>query len=395
MKYFYVTFLVTFLTVSCEINQKDIKPTDEFVKIYNSPDEETLYYALSVLQVPDGFLILCGEKKQGLFNLYPTATLLKINELGEVLWSQETDWLAPAPKLVNISGKTGFVAMNSDNDAHFIEISSESGEITSTTDLDLTMPLAANITENNKLVVLGYNYSTWNSTVSLFNSELQELGKENLSVGEDYVSSIDEHLRKTGYEYPFFIGEWNDGSQKGFFVNCLYNYTLGIKFFNGDGLNTGGWIIVHQVKYAPSSLLHKEGNSYALTRYYNNKNFINPTIEVNTSGIQNFNDSIQNPLNELPQNAKIVSKMIQFGENKYMCFASATYKNTLIINQYKLDEGEPILEKRIDFSDRIEVVDIIQDKNDEGVLVLGRTYITGRYLRPVLVKIPKRHFKTD
>lgn len=388
-----ITSVLLTMLVSCELKQKEFLPTDEFVKVYNHPDENQLHYGYSVLQIEDGFLMLIGVKRQEIFVQYPTATIIKTNELGEISWTLETDWEAPAPKLLDLDGKIGFIAMDGNKDAHFVAIDPSSGSISGTTALNLTMPLAAQSISGNKFVVLGYNFGSWSSIVSTYSNSLEELNKEELAVGEDFVSSIDEHLRKTNYEYPFFIGEWQNGEQEGFFVNCLYNYTLGVNFFTSEGASTGGWIVVQQVRFAPSSLLHKKGNEFALTRYYYDKNFLSPTIQVDVNDNQNFNDSTQNPLHELPPKAKIKSINVDFDGNTYMLFASNTNFNAISISQYQLNSDELYHTKYVDFSDKIEVIDIIQDKTDEGIVVLVRINITGRFLRPALIKIPKRLFK--
>ena len=54
---------LTVLVYGCEINQQDILPSDEFVKIYNHPDEGISFYPVGVTEIKgSGFLILSGVK---------------------------------------------------------------------------------------------------------------------------------------------------------------------------------------------------------------------------------------------------------------------------------------------------------------------------------------------
>lgn len=391
MKKLILYIFLIIIASSCEINQKDINPTDEFVKVYNHPDESLIIYAESVTQTSEGYIILSGTKVAG--GQYPKATIIGTNNLGEVQWTTETDILAPIPSLLNISGNYWFIGMNNSNKGQLVQINPQSGEISSQ-EIDINRPLVAKVLSNNQVAVLGFD-NDWFSTISLYNADFTRESNQRFGVGEDYVSSIREHQQKTGREYPFFIGEWEEETAKGFFVNGLFNASVSTKFFYDYGDPSGGWIYTHQIRNGPTSLLQKEGNLYALTQVNYGQNFFSPTVEVDISSTQNFDDSLQAPIYELPQNARILSDKFTFNGNKFMFLASATNYNSIIISQYKLDEDELYHSVEIDFSDKIEVVDILQDSNDEGLIVLGRQLTIGKYLRPFLVKIPKKRFKTE
>ncbi len=378
---------------SCELNQKNISPTDNFVKIYNHPDENLAFFAESVLQLPDGYLILSGLKNYNdNLNEYPTTSLIKTNALGEVIWSNETDWRAPVANLLTFNGATGFVAMNTSEEAFFIEVNTENGNLSGRALLDLKMPLAAFVNSDGNLVVLSYDYISWSSVISLFSPSLTELNSVSLFVGDDLVVPVQKHLNKAGTQFPFFIGEWQNESLSGFFINCLSDYTLGVRFFESDGNNTGGWIYSHQIENAVSSLLHKEGDLYGMTRYFNRKNYISPTVEVDVTSLQNFNDSTQNPIPEIVPDAKVEAIRATFDNTDYLLFASTTNSNSIVIYKYSLESDALLKKVEVSFAYNIEVRAIIQDPSDEGIVLLAHHFVTGRYLRPVLIKIPKRDF---
>jgi hypothetical protein len=382
------------LASSCEINQKEVNPTDNFVKIFNHPNESFSYYVESVYQLNDGYLLLSGLKNaEESLNEFPTTSLIRTNEIGDLMWSVELDWRAPVGNLINIDGRIGFVAMNAGDNAYFIEINTETGDVSASIALNINMPLAAEVVANGNLVVLSYDYVSWSSVVTVYSSELTRLNSEKLPVGEDLVIPIQRHLNKSSTIYPFFIGNWQNESLSGFFVNCLYNYTLGVRFFGSDGSSTGGWIYSHQIENAVSSLIHKEDDSYAITRYFNRKNFLNPTIEVDVTSLQNFNDSTQNPLPELVTDAKVSSMKALFGEAEYMLFASTSNSNSLVIYKYALDNDELLKTVEVGFADKIEVTQIIQDPEDRGIIILAQLHVIGRYQRPVLIKIPAKDFE--
>ncbi len=393
MKKLVLYISLAILAVSCEINQKDINPTDEFVKIYNHPDEAEAYYAISIFQVSDGYLILTGLKKKG--DDFPKAIIIKTNNLGEIINTYPTNWVAPAPKIVQLGSQIGFVAMDNQYGGHFITINSVTGEEIGSTALpEIYRPLSVNVINNN-LVVLGYSFSR-ESIISLYGSDLSNINTSYFGTGNEYLTQIDNHLMKSGYEFPFFIGGYSSENGKGFFVNCIISATLRINFFHEDGSSTGGYIWAHQAIFsAPSSFIHKEGNMFALTRYNNGLNYISPSVQVDVNGIQHFNDSTKNPLFILPEKAKITANTVSFDGTEFMTFTSVSNANSIMVSQYTLDNDNVFHTVEIPFNDRLEVVDVIQDTEDEGLVVLARTFITGRYVRPMVVKIPKRHFKLD
>jgi len=386
--------LLSVFVLSCEINQKDVVPSDSFTKIYNNPDENLSYFVESVLELNDGFLILSGLKNYSEnLNEYPNASIIRTNDRGEIVWANDYAWRAPNRNLVDFNGTVGFVAMDNGDNAHFVAINTESGEEISATPLNVTMPLSCYVNEQGNLIVLSYDYISWSSVVSLYAPSFNQLSYERFPVGDDLVIPVQRHLNKNGGEFPFFIGEWDNSSLSGFFVNCLSNYTQGVLFFNNDGASTGGWIYSHQIDNAVSSLLHKEEDVYSITRFYNGKNYITPSINVDVTSLQNYNDSTNDPLHNLTPSAWISSTRATFGATDYNLFASTTNSNSLIIYQYTLDTDELYHQIEIDFADKIEVKQIIQDSKDNGILILAQNYITGRFLRPVLIKVPVRDFK--
>jgi hypothetical protein len=388
--------LSLFFLVSCEINQKDISPTDNFIKIYNDPNIDLAYFAESILQLSDGFLILTGKKDYAnILNEYPTASLIRTNILGEVIWSLDTEWRTPVSELIDLNNAIGFIGMDNDNNVSFIRINTDSGIEESSTSLDISMPLAAHKTIDEKLVVLSYNYVNKSSAISVFSSDLSLISTTYLFVGDDLIIPIQKHLNKSDTQYPFFIGDWKDENTNGFFVNCFYNYSLGVRFFETNGSSTGGWVYSHQIDNAISSLVFKEGDSYSISRYFNKKNYLSPsvTIDVNTS--QNFNDSTQNPLAELVSDAKVKVLKIQFEGIDYILFASTTNSNSIVLYQYSLNDNTQLLTKEISFAHKIEIKGILQDHTDAGILILAQHFVDGKYLRPVLIKVPAKDFETE
>ena len=401
IKYISLLAAVVLLVSSCEINQKDVQPTDNFIKIYNHPDENLAYYVESVLKLSDGYMILSGIKDYNNPENFLRSSLIKTNNQGEIAWTADNDFLGPAGNLVDFQGKIGYVAQDNNNNALFIEINLENGATTSHSLVENDWPLASEVDSDGKLIVVSYNTGSFNTSISTFNSLTSQNSSHSIGVGSDMRIPIHSHLNKNITPFPFYVGEWNDSVSKGFFVNCLANSTLGVLFFDNDGNllrsnNTFfGWLVVGGITNGISSLIHKQDNTYAFTRYLDNRNFIHPAEEIIIREPNSFNDNSENTLNEIVPKAKVSAIRASFGANEYMLFGSTSNSNSIIIYQYKMDEDELLYQHQVEFADNVEVTQIIQDPDDKGIVVLAQLHVTGRFLRPVLIKIPAKDFSQE
>jgi hypothetical protein len=322
---------------------------------------------------------------------YPQAVLTKVNSKGETEWTKNYDWLAPVPDIIEIDGNFAFAAVDAQNNGYLISINPSDGEVINQTVLDVTMPLVLYKDSLNRLVVLGYNYIERTSLIAVFNSGGSLINKSEVKVNDDMVTLVQSHMNKSGQEQPFFIGEYSGG----YFINCLANYTLRTIFTDRQGIPAGGDVYSFQARDAISSLLNCSGNTYALTRYYAGYNYIAPSVEVDPSQSQNFNDFDQSRMNELVPEAKVKGIKAEFEGKQVLLFAASTNSNSVVIYEYSLENHELIRSSYVAFNDRIEICDLIQDSSDKGILVLGKLYFTGKYLRPVLVKVPAKDFKKE
>ena len=135
----------------------------------------------------------------------------------------------------------------------------------------------------------------------------------------------------------------------------------------------------------------RAGNRYALTRFYSDNNYLLGDVEVDVNTSQNFNDLTGEMLHELVHDAKVLAKQISIGTTSYLLFASQTNSNSMVTFQHAAEADSLIFTHYHQFNERVEVGDMIQT-SDDGVALLGRIYILGKYQRPVLVKLPVTDF---
>jgi hypothetical protein len=278
--------------------------------------------------------------------------------------------------------------------AYAVEINTTTGEMAGQHDLGMTNPMHSYVDKQGNLLVLGYDNIARSSWISLYDGSFGLQRSVKVNVNEDFVIQVQKHLNKSGTQYPIFMGEWTDGGQSGYYVNCFYNYTLRTVFFESAGLTMMGNIYSYQTGEAISSLIQRTGNRYALTRFYSDNNYLLGDVEVDISTSQNFNDMTGVILPELVHDAKVFSSMITIGSTDYILFASQTNSNSMVTFQHAAEADSLIATHYHHFNERVEVSDIIQT-SEEGVALLGRIYILGKYQRPVLVKLPVRTFSPD
>jgi len=384
--------LLAVLSNSCDINQKEVLPEDGFLKIYNHPEESLAYYPESIVELSGGgFVFLSAVKSENDDIEYPYTNLVRTTASGEVSWSLDYDWRAPASKLMLLNGSVGFVAMNQQFEAYLVLVNPASGEVTEQHDLEMSMPLYAYVGNEGRLVVLGYDFVTRSSWISKYEGSYQVDRSNKLPVNTDLEYLVQRHLNKTGQDYPFFIGEYAQAPGSGYLVNCFYNYTLRTVFLDQASLGATGDIFSFQTEEGISSVIQKSGSLFGITSYYEGNNYMVPGSEVNVNTSANIRDLPASSLYELTYRAEVIAGNLHLDTASYSLFISQTNDNSLVIYQYEQETDVMVNTLYREFDQRVVVNDFIQTE-DKGIAILGGIYILGKYQRPFLVKMTQDPF---
>ena len=389
----FISLLVfVFLLTGCEINQKDIKPEDGFLKIYNHPDELLSFYPEGLMQLADGdYLYIAAVKDESSDIEYPSTYLVRTGGDGVVKWTRTYDWLAPAPRLFSTGSQVGFVAMNQQFAAFAILVNPATGEIEGQNDLEMTMPLASYMDQSGNLVVLGFDNVSRSSWISRYNSSFTLQRSNKLGINDDLEYLIQRHLNRSGEEFPFFIGEYSTDQGTGYFVSCFYNYTLRTVFLDISSLNATGDIYSFRTDEAVSAMIHRSGSMFGFTGYYEGNNYVVAESELNVTTSQSVKDIPRDALYELTHKAKVVSGTLENEQGEFALFASQTNTSSIVVYQYDMGSDSLINTYYQGFDERVEVADLIST-DDGGIAILAGVFILGKYQRPVLVKMPADQF---
>lgn len=387
--------LLAWISSSCDIDQKEVLPEDGFTKIYNHPEETLAYYPESMVELPGGgYVILSAVKDENDEVEYPYTHLVRTTGSGEVSWSLDYDWRAPASKLLLLNGSVGFVAMNQQFEAYLVMVNPSTGEVTGEHDLEMSMPLYAFSDSQGNLLILGYDFVTRSSWISLYNSNFQLQRSTKLPVNTDLEYLVQRHLNKTGQDYPFFIGQYSNAPGTGYFVNCFYNYTLRTVFLDQSSLGATGDIYSFQTEEGISSVIQKSASRFGLTSYYEGNNYIMPRAEINVNTSSNIKDLPAKALYELTYRAEVIAGNLVLDTASYTLYISQTNDNSLIIFQYEKESDVLVKTLYRDFDQRVVVNEFIQT-GDQGIAILGGIYILGKYQRPLLVKLTRESFDPE
>lgn len=388
----YIGLILLMLLSGCGIDQKDIQPEQEFIKIYNHPDEQLAYYPESLLELEDGgFLFLAAVKDESAEIEYPTASLVRTSATGKMVWSRSYDWLAPAPRLIRSGNGFGFVAMDQQFEAHAVMVDVAGGDITAAHPLEVTMPLVAYQDQDEKLLVLGYDFVSRSSWIARFSDNFILERSVQLPVNTDLEYLIQRHLNRTGQDFPFFMGSYDYTGESGYYVNCFYNYTLRAMFLDHSSLGATGDIYSFQTEEGISSLIHQSENRFGLTSYYEGNNYMISGAAIDVHASQNIKDLPGSPLYELTQKAAVRAQNISVDGTAYTLMVSQTHSNALVCYQFLSDTDSLVSTHHVTFDERVEVADFIQTE-DGGVTILASNHILGKYRRPVLVKMREEEF---
>lgn len=379
----------------CDIKQKEILPEDGFTKIYNDPEEVLSYYTESVLELSGGgYIFISAVKDENAEIEYPTAYLVRTSASGEVEWTMSYNWLAPSSKLIEHGNSIGFVAMNQQFEAHVVLVDPSNGNVQSEHNLEMTMPLYAYTDSDGYLVVLGYDFISRSSWISKFSSNFNLERSNKLPINTDLEYLIQRHLNKTGQDFHFFIGEYSNDAGTGYYVNCFYNYTLRTVFMDVSSLSATGDIYSFQIEEGISSFLPISGPVFGLTSYYEGNNYILPEAEIDVNSSQNIKDLPGDPLYELTFKASVVASELTTETEGYALYTSQTNSNSIVIYQHQMEPDSLVATHHHFFDQRAMVTDVIQT-SDGGLAILAGIFITGKYPRPLLIKMPADPFIQD
>jgi hypothetical protein len=166
----------------------------------------------------------------------------------------------------------------------------------------------------------------------------------------------------------------------------MYNYTLSIVFTDLNANNPVGVIQGNQDDGGFSALRALTGGKFAAARFNYGDNYFLPTATLSSTGISSSAELGGNSFPELSPNAPVVIMNAMVNSTDRVLYGSNTRGKQIALFGYNPADGSFVGSKYMGFSNSFELASI-KPTADNGLVVLGTTYIAGRFPRICLFKL--------
>lgn len=389
---------LTMIAIGClffSCSEEETSLTDSFFKIYDDSDFDLSYDPIDVLGVSNGYIVLSGTERSD--TDFDGILMIKIDQEGNYSFSEEaafSDFEAPVGDMYFDASDSSiyFFAKTKGNiDAVLISINT-SLAIQNTTILGgLNYPLSASATSDNTLLLQSYDPIGLQTQISKISLEggFEDGGLYSIGAGDDVEEEIIDHfLEATNHPLPFFCGEFSPGN---YYFNGFYNFSLSL-VFTDFGESPNGVVQGQSTNAGIRSAMVLSGSDFALSGFQFDDNYQLSSTTLSTGGITSSADLYTGNMSELkPYTAAKIFSYATNG-NTYTVFTSETKGNQIVLHFYNTTTGG------------IEGVHYIGYLNpytfssakvteDESILILGTTFVAGRFQRIILNKISKSEIK--
>lgn len=368
------------IIAGCAISDNEIEPQEGFTRIYNDESFENTFEPLDIIQTADsGYLIL------GSYDLNKTY-LLRTNKLGYYEWDLQLEekYVNPIPGIISNDSAYYFFCMDELTlETYMMQVNENSEEATIVnTYPEIIYPLYASKTADNGVLLLSYDRNTLSSKLTKLNGSFQNEWDNEYPVIEDVEEDIIAHVSGISERLPFFTGT----AEGKYFFNGYSNYSFSLHFVNKNDGGQTGVINGFRDSGAISAAINLSGSEYALTRYSFGENFILSRNSLGENSVAFSSDLGGNPHPEIEQNAFVHIRKINIEGTSAVVLSTTTRSGQIILYLFDEASGELKGSKRFGFTNPYSAVEIIQTY-DNGIAILGNTFVTGRFSRICLFKL--------
>lgn len=386
-----IILLPSFWVISCE--KDTLKPENIFTRIYDDKNSDISYYPLDIAELDGNGYFILGATAIDTTRTWLNTYIGKTDKEGKLEWSVtlERPYMNPISNLVYSGGEYYIFCMDDIAlSTHVLRIDNagKTAVHVKTFD-DIIYPLAVSKTPDNGFLLLNYDRSSRSTRLNKISPSLDPGWQSDFKVNEDIEGILMEHLIKTGKNIPFFTGSIGSSNASHYYANTLYNYTLSLVFVNaGNGQRTG---VAQGFRYkgGASSLIHLQGNTFALSRFSFSENYILPSASMDLNAMTVLGDMGGAPLAEIEPDSETRVKKMQIAGKEMVVFATNTNSNQVIIYGFDLVTNQLVLKKYLGFANPVRVGSLIQT-SDGGLAILVQTKVAGRFKRLALYKVPEK-----
>ncbi|GAA5025849.1 hypothetical protein GCM10011506_10830 [Marivirga lumbricoides] len=379
-------FLTILLFSSC--SEEEFNPESAFLQIYDDNNYNVAYKPVG-LGASDSNYFMLAERNLDVSNF--SGINLVVADLEGTFKNEiqlEDRFVAPTKGLLKVGNVHYFFCMDRNTLRPHLGIIPASGETVEFISLNVSAsyPLAASLSNDNKLILLSYNPEGQTSVLSDIDVQGTVVKQVQYSIGpgNDVLSAVVNHFTKRSERLPFFCGQAPSGT---YYFNGFFNYTLSLVFTTFGDEPTG--VVQGQALNAGmQSLLPVGGNDFAFMGFQFSDHFISGKTTLSSTEISSSVNYFSRNIPEIAEKAN--SKIVSYSttESDMVIFASETEGRQVVLYFYDTFTGSLINTYYIGTLNPFTFSDIMVFE-DGSIAVMGTTYLAGRFERIYLTKISR------
>jgi hypothetical protein len=163
---------------------------------------------------------------------------------------------------------------------------------------------------------------------------------------------------------------------------------MAMVFLSGSSGSETGRLYNYQEETSISSSLHLEGDTFTVSRYHSGDNYIYPLAGLDRNSLQNTQDFQDILMSQLMADSRMDVIKYTLDEAEYIVFAATSKSNQIVLLVFDRETGEQVTTHNLGYGNPVEVASLVQT-SDNGLAVLGKTWINGQYQRIIFYKVSR------
>lgn len=383
-------FLAGLIFLSC--SKEEFDPSASFTKIYDSFRSDREFDPIDVVATESGFLVLAGQSNDE--SDFTGVQVIRLDEDGNYIetWDLSSEYYVPVGNLISIDSVHYFFAMQPVSlQVLLISTTTNLADLQITPVNGLYYPLAAAKTSSNNLLLLSYEPDDQQSVISELTTDGAVVRGVGYSIGpgSDVEAAILNHYTDPERSaLPFFCGELSDGMV---YFNGIYNYSLSL-VFSGFGDSPTGVVQGQNMNGGISATLPVAGNDFAVFGFQFNDNFLQSRVSLNTTGISSSIDLLNSVVSEFRSRTPARITMYTTDGADYVIYGAETENRQVALYFFEATSGVLRGIHKIGYINPY-TLSALSVAEDNSLLILGTTYVSGRFERIYLTKMSEREVR--
>ena len=387
MKKTIFSILIMLSLYACDIKDNEIEPGYGFTRIYDQPTFSGDIHPLSVVQIEDsGYLILAAKDSWQVY-------LMKIKENGDQAWEKTLaePFVNPLAGIIH-QGDSYFIACMDEVSlgTYLLKIDLQGNEPSREASFpNITYPLSFSQTSEEGFLIQGYDRTARSTTISKISSTLTLEWQQKYDVLEDKEELLIKHLTRTGQRLPFYTGfKTGNGNQGNYYFNGFINFTLSLNFIDATDGSLLGTLNGFRDQGYINATYPMDESIFALSRTSFGDNYLLPNTEVNMREVASSSDLVSNDFPEISSYAPVLIREKMIGAHEVLVYATQSKTNQLLLYAYDKESGDLLGTTHVGQTNPYEIGDLYFTE-DDGMVVLAKTYVAKRFPRIALFKFSK------